>query len=275
VRRLADAAGVGVRFAAWYAFATMSGAPAIVRRVLEIEDHALFAWPAADVEPDEGWFLRAMGGVSHRANSVWTARATGLRSLGQRIARAESFYRARQLVPTFQVGTESRPLELDAELAARGYVVEAPVAVQVAESAHVARGPCVVEVEVRDQLTDDWFELSGRRGRFASVHGIYRGLLQRIGERALFAAARVEGDVAAVGLGVRGSGWLGISSMFTSPAYRRQGAAGSILSALATHAASECRNIYLQVERDNVPARRLYHAAGFTDHHGYHYRVAR
>jgi hypothetical protein len=33
-------------------------------------------------------------------------------------------------------------------------------------------------------------------------------------------------------------------------------------------------NLYLQVENDNTAARALYRQAGFTDHHGYHYRVA-
>jgi predicted GNAT family acetyltransferase len=32
--------------------------------------------------------------------------------------------------------------------------------------------------------------------------------------------------------------------------------------------------LYLQVEDTNTAARALYQALGFTDHHGYHYRVA-
>ncbi len=33
--------------------------------------------------------------------------------------------------------------------------------------------------------------------------------------------------------------------------------------------------MYLQVERDNVPALRLYERTGFTVAHDYHYRTAR
>jgi len=32
--------------------------------------------------------------------------------------------------------------------------------------------------------------------------------------------------------------------------------------------------LYLQVEEGNQAARRLYRRSGFTDHHGYHYRIA-
>ena len=64
--------------------------------VLEIEEHALQAWPAAEVEACAGWELRAMGGVSRRANSVWTSRATGLLSVAERIAHAEAHPKGKQ-----------------------------------------------------------------------------------------------------------------------------------------------------------------------------------
>ncbi len=46
-------------------------------------------------------------------------------------------------------------------------------------------------------------------------------------------------------------------------------------AALAAEAAARgATGIYLQVEDGNVAARGLYRRAGFTDHHGYHYRIA-
>ncbi len=59
------------------------------------------------------------------------------------------------------------------------------------------------------------------------------------------------------------------------PAHRRRGLAMAITAALAAAAAARgATGIYLQVEDGNAPARALYRQAGFTDHHGYHYRVA-
>ncbi|HYQ43204.1 MAG TPA: GNAT family N-acetyltransferase, partial [Polyangiaceae bacterium] len=67
--------------------------------------------------------------------------------------------------------------------------------------------------------------------------------------------------------------WLGVSSMFTLPAYRGRGAARAVLRALAAHArAGGEPSLYLQVEQDNPLALALYSRAGFLPHHAYHYR---
>jgi ribosomal protein S18 acetylase RimI-like enzyme len=123
-------------------------------------------------------------------------------------------------------------------------------------------------------MSELWFDISARRGRFANVEGVYQGLLSRLGPRALYGVAFVDDSPAAVGLGVRGAGWLGISSMFTLPEYRGRGAARSILRALSAHADDRDEpSLYLQVERDNLAALDLYSRLGFVHHHAYHYRV--
>ena len=244
-------------------------------RVLEIEEHALAAWPAAEIEAFQGWHLRAMSGVSRRANSVWTGHATGAHTLDERIAHAESFYRVRSLLPTFQISRPCEPPGLDSALAARGYHLVAPVSVRVARTIELARVNTAdgVRTEVDQEMNDTWFDLSARRGRFAAVEDVYRGLLRRLGSRAVFAVAFVDGSPAAVGLGVRGRHWFGISSMFTLPAYRRRGAASAVLRALSGHGvASGQRMLYLQVERENHAALALYSKLGFEHHHEYHYR---
>jgi len=246
-------------------------------RVAEIEDHALDAWPAAETEAFAGWQLRAMSGVSRRANSAWTARATGSATLEQRIAHVESFYRTRGLVPSFQISSQCEPPGLDAALAERGYRAVAPVSVRVAQAAAVARmaTSAPVRAEVEQTMSDTWFDISARRGRFADVEDVYRGLLARLGSRASFAIAFVDDCPAAVGLGIRGPRWFGICSMFTLPAYRGRGAAASVLRALAAHARDrDDAMLYLQVEQDNQAALALYSRVGFAHHHEYHYRLA-
>jgi len=59
------------------------------------------------------------------------------------------------------------------------------------------------------------------------------------------------------------------------PGHRRTGLATAITAALATAAAAQgAASLYLQVVAGNQAARALYARAGFTEHHGYHYRVA-
>ncbi len=62
--------------------------------------------------------------------------------------------------------------------------------------------------------------------------------------------------------------------MATIPRARGKGTARAVLAALADWAGShEAHGMYLQVERDNAPALRLYDRAGFDEVCGYHYRT--
>lgn len=63
--------------------------------------------------------------------------------------------------------------------------------------------------------------------------------------------------------------------MATLPRARGKGAARHMLAALAGWAGAHgARRVYLQVERNNAPALRLYEQAGFGEVCDYHYRIA-
>jgi len=226
----------------------------------------------------DGWRLRSMRGVSRRANSVWPVDATGSVSLDERIDGAERWYARRGLRAAFQLSPLSRPAGLEAALEARGYLLEAPVSIQAASARVVAAEAPRVPAHVDTRLTDEWFEISARRGRFAAVSDAYRSLLDRLGAGARYAIAYLDGKPAGVGLGVVGTvlgdGCLGVFSMLTLPSGRRRGAAQAVLAALAARAVAEgIDRMYLQVERDNAPALALYARASFREAYGYHYRV--
>ena len=240
--------------------------------IAELEVRAFDAWPAAEVEPLGGWRLRATSGVTRRANSAWTAGE--VKDVGRAIAAVEAFYGARGLPATFQLCPLS-PAGLDAELARRGYAVDAPVAILATELAPLAvASPTGVEARVDVKLAEPWFELSGGHGRFAAVQDVYRGILDRIGTRAGFALATLDGVAAATALGVCDSGWLGVFSVATLPERRRRGAATALLRSLARWGLGRgATGAYLQVERDNPIAFDLYLRDGFREVYGYHYRV--
>jgi len=81
-------------------------------------------------------------------------------------------------------------------------------------------------------------------------------------------------DVVAVGRAVADTGWAGVFGMATLPRARGTGAARDVLAALADWAGAHTDSMYLQVERDNIPALRLYEGTGFREMCGFHYRTA-
>ena len=192
---------------------------------------AFDAWPAEEVECQAGWRLRATRGVTRRANSVWTLEATGHASVEERVDRAEAWYGSRHLAPTFQIAERALPEGLDAALEHRGYVIDAPVSIQVAATKDVLASTRASDAVVTRTCSEEWFDLSARRGRFAQVADTYRGVLDWIGSAGRFALARVDGLPVAVGLGVVGRGWMGIFSMLTLPRRGGLGRRGRFWSA--------------------------------------------
>lgn len=244
--------------------------------IADLEARQFDAWPAARVEPHDGWRLRATSGVTRRANSAWTSGVVS--DLDEAIARSEAFYAACRQAAIFQLSPLSPP-ELDQTLAARGYEVDAPVAILTVELERLGSEVAPkVETWVESRISSDWLELAGARTRFAPVQGVFRGILERIGAsgsaRPGYALASVDGEPAATALGVCDGDWLGVFSVATLPASRRRGAATALLAALKAWSQSlGAVRGYLQVERDNRVAFDLYRRDGFREAYGYHYRI--
>lgn len=255
------------------------GEVADLEAITAIESAAFRAWPAAETSSWGSWVLRATDGVTRRANSVWVAGGSPP-VLDEAIDVAEAFYRARHLPPAFQLSVGRETPSLEARLEARGYRHEGLVDVQMASIGDVCPVRPIshreLSFEVRRELTEEWFDISARQGRYRDVATIYRALLERIGDRASYALARVEGAPAAVTLLVRDreSQLGGVFAMQTLPAFRRRGLAQALLGVVAHEAAAQGAGaLYLQVETDNAAARALYARCGFRWHHSYHYRV--
>ena len=243
---------------------------------LAIERAAFDAWPAAEVETLGGWRLRFNHGITNRASSVWPGPGRCELALHTRIAAVERFYAERGGPACFQLSPASDPPDLDDVLAARGYEVFAPVSVEVADLSRVASAALVtgVEAQCSNALFEEWFDVSGRRGRFrGEAIAVYRALLERLHGRAGFALARRSGEAAAVGLAVAAPPWVGVFSMLTLPSHRRQRLGEAVLGAIARWAGERgAERMYLQVELDNAPARALYARTGFEPRYEYHYR---
>lgn len=249
----------------------------------ELETAVVDAWPATETAQLGGWLLRASGGPTHRGNSVATLTATGPASLAERIDQAEAWYRERGQRPMFQLGPCATPAELDAALAARGYLVEGEARCAAALTPEVLersapRAPAAAELEaiIASHPSAGWLQLNATASRYAGALEGFLGFVARLGPRCRFVSVHTpQGEPAAVALGVVSGRRLGVYAMLAAPALRRRGAGRAALHALARSAAAEGQGeLYLLVESGNAAARDLYSGSGFRDVYDYHYRAA-
>lgn len=249
----------------------------------DLEEVAALGWQGLETARLGRWLLRASGGWTGRANSALPIGDPGM-PLDAAIDAVESWYRARELPPWFQVPL---PLAatLDARLEARGWslpygpagieLMAGDIAVILDRAAQPRkRSAAVVDpppVALRTEPSPGWLAVYRYRG-----HDLPAAALDVLRKAAnpVFAEVVMEGQTVATGRGVVDAGWLGISAMETVEGARRQGLARHVLLALLRHgAAAGARHVYLQVTSTNTPAVRLYSGLGLTVHHSYHYRA--
>lgn len=242
--------------------------------ILAFDRMAADAWPAPYVTDLGGWIVRYGEGVSRRANSVapWPSTSGG-HSLIDQIEAAERFYQDRNLPPRFQISPAAEPETLDDELVGRGYEIEAPVTLMIADVQDILNA--IPDQSGRTTVTPDapdgWWDLY--------VEGFNRDARKVIAgakDHPRFATVRNDnGDDVGIGLGVLNkAGWLGIFGMWTRPGLRGQGLGTDMIRALADATIDKgAIGLYLQVERSNPKAQKLYQRVGFRPLYGYFYRT--
>lgn len=241
-----------------------------------LQERAARAQPAAHVEHLDGWWLRHDADGAWWLGSVLPHAPAGRDGLARRIDASEAFYAARGANARFQVCPGACPHALDAALARRSYRGHDPMSLQVARTADVLARTAATTVPVRlhARPTQGWFAA----WRAVHAHGDPRAaadMLTRVARPAAYATVAFGDDVVAVGRGVADTGWVGVFGMVTVARARGRGAARAVLTALAGWAADlGVARMYLQVERGNGTALRLYERMGFSELCGYHYRTA-
>jgi ribosomal protein S18 acetylase RimI-like enzyme len=255
----------------------MTHQPQSMQLIRFIEELAANAWPAEIVQVVDSWRLRFNQGVTRRANSVWPNETGNQQTLKEKLALVEDFYTRRDCPPRYHICPAVQPTNLDKILANHGYTSDARTAVQTASLETILNrtgANPAHSVAISHSCRESWFDLYCY-GEHVSPHtaAARRGILQRIGPHTGFATLQIDGQPAAVGLGVVERGWLGLFSLVTHPDFRRQGAAISLIHALAQWGqAHQAGRVYLQVMTDNAPALTLYARLGFETLYHYHYR---
>jgi ribosomal protein S18 acetylase RimI-like enzyme len=248
----------------------------------ELEAVAAKGWRAPDEAPLGRWLLRAACGFSGRANSALAAGDPGA-PLAEAVASVHRWYAARDLPAMVAVPYPlGRPGEspVDRFLSRERWTVRpGPAVVMTARAADVARaadaaraGPAG-QVDLDPEPGQAWLDRYHYRGQ--GLPPIARKLLTSAPFQA-FASVRRGREVVAIGRVAVADGWGGLTAVEVHPEHRRMGLATAITAALAGAAAGRgAARLYLQVGQDNAAARAMYARSGFTDHHGYHYRIAR
>ena len=247
----------------------------------ELVDHLAAAATArrSHVQPLGGWEVRIDPELPFRRSNSTIAFGDGSSfDVDARIDEVAARYRIHGLEPRVRMVPSAGPPDLDARLERLGYVIDAPVDILVADLSDVVAATRSAVVEARVDSVLDATRLSPvavDTGSLARLEG-YARLLAGIVPEHRIATADVDGELAALGIGVVDRGWLGVFGMLTRRSARRRGAARAVLGALARQADVDgATRAYLQVEADNVGAQDLYSSAGFRYSHSYHYRVLR
>ncbi|WP_307845515.1 GNAT family N-acetyltransferase [Planomonospora sp. ID67723] len=244
--------------------------------VRSLQERAARALPAEHVKDAGGWWLRHAPSCSWWVGTVLPHGGARPGELMDRVVEAEEFYAARGTAARFQISPGACSQGLDTVLAERGYHRRSPMSLQVASTARVLRQVPAGSLRVRldERPTHAWFEV------WHAVHG-HGGdsrsewdMLGRVGRPCAYACAVIDDEVLAVGRAVADTGWAGLFGMATLPEARGKGAARGVIAALAGWAGARgAGRMYLQVERGNIPALRLYERTGFREICGYHYRT--
>ncbi|WP_449334207.1 GNAT family N-acetyltransferase [Streptomyces chattanoogensis] len=242
-----------------------------------LQERAARALPAEQVENADGWWLRHAPSCAWWVGTVLPHGDAGPGEWVSRVVGAEEFYAGHGAAARFQISPSACPEGLDTVLAERGYRRHHPVSLQVASTAYVLEKVSAGSLRVRldDRPTRAWCEV------WRAVHGeggdcrAEWDMLGRVERPGAYACAMIGDEAVAVGRAVADTGWAGVFGMATLPRARGKGAAREVLAALADWAgAHDADHMYLQVERDNMPALRLYERTGFSEVCGYHYRTA-
>ncbi|WP_404322013.1 GNAT family N-acetyltransferase [Arthrobacter luteolus] len=249
---------------------------------LSLESAMDAAWPALDRHKSGGWILRAAGGVTQRANSVWPRGINGHsgEELSGLLREARSWYGRRRLPVIFQISEDADDAAaLHNLLDVEGFTRPSSTRVLTRSAKDLpdpALFPGAPAVELSSVPSDDWMHVwwlvDGRGGN--EEQAIALRILS--GCPSVYALVRNnDGRPAAVGrLALpEGSSMGGIYCMSTLPEARRQGFAAAVLEELLRAGNdSDVTDFWLQVTAANLDAQGLYARAGFRLSGSYVYR---
>ena len=241
--------------------------------IRHLEELSLNALPALQTTYLDGWVVRFADGYTKRANSVNPLYISAT-SVEDKISYCESMYAVRKQPTVYKMTSLAEPRDLDGQLAQRGYREEPGASVQVVALNNLEiphQGRVTLAADANDQWLSAYFRLNNVQERYMPV---MRHMIQHIAPQKCLAAVYIEGQIAAVGLGVLDRGFLGLFDIVTEPSMRQKGYGHQLMLYLLNWGkANGAGYAYLQVMMSNSPALYLYEKLGFHEIYRYWYRV--
>jgi len=216
----------------------------------------------------DGWLIRLSPGKAKRSRCI-NALREGTLPLDDLLARCQRAYEAAGLPLAVRVTPWSRPADLDARLAAKGWGAFDAADVMLLERLEPEPAPGALQALdapayaalVGTLRGSSATAIAAHAERIASAPVVYQGFALKDAGGGLLACGQMVVDGDLVGL-------YDIAS-----AVPRQGHGERLCRALLALAQAQgARQAYLQVGSDNAVAQRLYARLGFVFAYRYHYR---
>jgi GNAT superfamily N-acetyltransferase len=223
-------------------------------------------WTPAECRDLGPWRLRRTPGGGNRVNAA-TAAGPGAAAA---IPAAERAMREAGQAPLFQVREEET--ELDAALAARGYLLHAPSLLMTGAADAIAafdpKGFAAIRCTAPlARMAEIWAEGGFGPARLA--------IMARSGEdRCRLLGRSADDRPAGVAFAAMAGGGAMLHALYVLPRARRRGVARALTGAAAAWALERgARDLALAVTEANAPARALYERMGMAVAGRYHYRA--
>lgn len=226
----------------------------------------------------DGWVLRYSPLGFNRLSSAWP-RAAGSGDLEARLAQVERFYSERDQVARMVVSPASQPVGLSASLATSGWNLVTTADVlsrRLGSTSPVSAPPHGLRVDVSEIASAGflgaWVRSDSRVA--AAPEEAQRLVAPSEGKPTQRFVSVLDAQDACVGIARLAIGFgnagLGVFGVWVEPAFRGRGLATAMCAtaeSLADHLGAP--RTWLQVERDNAKAQRLYRALGYADCYSY------
>jgi len=222
----------------------------------------------------DGWLLRLSPGSAKRGRSVNPHFGSRL-PLEAKIDHCEAVYARHRLPVLFRITPFMQPPELEAALAARGYVEFDDTLVQTLPLGRLPALPKTADGPA-PELTDVHVFVDAVAALRESTDRQREALRERLAQSALdkrFAVVRAGGRVVCTAQVAIEERLVGVFDVVTAAEERGRGHATRICGVLLAAAREGGAKLaYLQVSAGNAPALGVYGKLGFATAYRYHYR---
>jgi ribosomal protein S18 acetylase RimI-like enzyme len=241
-----------------------------------VQERANNIWPAEFSYFLNGWIIRFSKGVTWRANSVLPLNYWG-ENISEDIKKVEEIYKQFNSSSKFMLHDHHDPSELHSLLIKAAYKSVMPTDVM---------GKLLMDIDIQNNdngykyhfmvnRDPEWYSaltrLSPNRSPYKMT--IIGEIIDRvhIPQKSFFYALN-KSDIIGVALAIIDNGYMGIMNLTVDPEYRNQGVATNLIRQTIKWGKNyNTKWLFLQVEKSNTSARKLYEKIGLDDWYSYTY----